>query len=115
MNGRRLREQGLAAVLLLPSALIFAAFFFYPLSRLVYLGLHQQNRFGTAERWVGWSQFSEVLTGDDFRDGLGHTVVYVLLTVPAGLVLGVLLAVAAHRRLRGIRVFQTIFGSTVAS
>lgn len=29
--------------------------------------------------------------------------------------LGVLLAVAAHRRLRGIKVFQTIFGSTVAS
>jgi len=115
MSGRRIRERGLAAVLLLPSALIFAAFFFYPLYRLVYLGLHQQNRFGTAERWVGWSQFSDVLTGDDFRDGLSHTVVYVLLTVPAGLVLGVLLAVAAHRRLRGIRVFQTIFGSTVAS
>ncbi len=35
--------------------------------------------------------------------------------MPAGLVLGMLLAVAAHRRLRGIKVFQTIFASTVAT
>ncbi|HSP03429.1 MAG TPA: sugar ABC transporter permease, partial [Acidimicrobiales bacterium] len=40
---------------------------------------------------------------------------YVLRTVPAGLVLGVLLAVAANRRLRGIKVFPTIFSSTVAT
>ena len=38
-----------------------------------------------------------------------------LFTVPAGLVLGILLAVAANRRLRGIKVFQTIFASTVAT
>jgi sn-glycerol 3-phosphate transport system permease protein len=115
VSGRRVREGVLAAALLVPSLVVFVAFFFYPLYRLVYLGLHQQNRFGTQERWVGWSQFSDVLTGADFRAGLGHTVTYVLLTVPLGLVLGVLLAVAAHRRLRGIKVFQTIFGSTVAS
>jgi sn-glycerol 3-phosphate transport system permease protein len=35
--------------------------------------------------------------------------------VPAGLVLGVLLAVAAHRRLKGVKVFQAIFSSTLAS
>ena len=39
----------------------------------------------------------------------------VLLIVPAGIVLGVLLAVTAHRRLRGIKFFQTVFASTVAS
>lgn len=104
-----------AAALLVPSAVIFAAFFFYPLYRLVYLGLHRQNRFGTEERWVGWSQYREVLTGDEFTEGLQHTVLFVVLTVPAGLVLGVLLAVAANRPLRGIKVFHTIFASTVAS
>ena len=35
--------------------------------------------------------------------------------MPLGLVLGILLAVAANRRLRGIKIFQTIFSSTVAS
>jgi sn-glycerol 3-phosphate transport system permease protein len=111
----RVRQALLALALIVPSLVVFAAFFFYPLYRLVYLGLHQQNRFGTAERWVGFDQYRAVLTGDEFTDGLWITVRFVLLTVPLGIALGVLLAVAANRRLRGIKVFQTIFASTVAS
>jgi sn-glycerol 3-phosphate transport system permease protein len=111
----RLKDGLLAVVLLAPSLAVFVAFFFYPLFRLVYLGLHQQNRFGTAQRWVGWSQYADELTGQQFTDGLRHTTWFVLYTVPLGLVLGILLAVAANRRLRGIKVFQTIFASTVAS
>lgn len=112
---RRTRDRLLAALLLAPSFAIFAAFYFYPLYRLVYLGLHQQNRFGTAERWVGWSQYSTELTSDEFTSGLRHTTWFVVYTVPIGLVLGILLAVAANRRLRGIKVFQAILASTVAS
>ena len=112
---RRLGDRLLALVLLVPSLLIFAAFFFYPLYRLVYLGLHQQNRFGTAERYVGFSQYTETLVGSEFLDGLRISATYVVLTVPLGLVLGTLLAVAANRHLRGIKIFQTIFASTVAT
>lgn len=112
---RRTREALLAYAMLLPSLVIFAWFFFYPLYRLVEMGLHQKNRAGTAERWVGWSQFSDVLGGDEFREGVRITGTYVLYTVPLGLVLGVLLAVAANRRLKGIKVFQAIFSSTIAT
>ena len=119
MSGRRasrpVRDGVVAALLLLPSAAIFVAFFFYPLYRLVDLGLHQQNRFGTAERWVGLEQYRDVLGGTEFGDGLSITLRYVAFTVPLGIVLGLLLAVAANRRLRGIKIFQTIFASTVAS
>jgi sn-glycerol 3-phosphate transport system permease protein len=112
---RRAKDRLLAVLFLAPAAVVFAAFSFLPLYRLVDLGLHQRNRFGTAERWVGWDQYREVLGGDEFRSGLEVTLRYIVLTVPAGLVLGVLLAVAAHRRLRGIKVFQAIFASTVAT
>jgi sn-glycerol 3-phosphate transport system permease protein len=112
---RKLKDNLLALAFLIPSAVIFGWFFFYPLYRLFYLGLHQQNRFGTAERYVGWSQFSDVLTGEQFRSGLEISARYVLYTVPLGLVLGILLAVAANRHLRGIKIFQTIFASTIAS
>jgi sn-glycerol 3-phosphate transport system permease protein len=112
---RRLKDHLLAVVFLAPSAVIFITFFFYPLYRLVYLGLHQQNRFGTAERYVGFSQYTDTLSGDSFLDGLRISGEYVILTVPLGLVLGTLLAVAANRRLRGIKIFQTIFASTVAT
>jgi sn-glycerol 3-phosphate transport system permease protein len=111
----RVKDRLLAAALLAPAGLVLAAFSGYPLYRLVYMGLHQRNRFGTAERWVGWEQYGDVFGGDEFRSGVEITVRYIVLTVPAGLVLGVLLAVAANRRLRGIKVFQAIFASTVAT
>ena len=115
MTAERAKHTALAVMLLAPSAVIFVTFFFLPLYRLVDLGLHEQNRFGTEERWVGWSQYTDVLTGDDFLDGLRHSVLFVLYTVPAGVVLGILLAVAANRQLRGIKFFQTVFASTVAT
>ncbi len=111
----RTREHALAAAFLLPSVVVFSAFFFYPIGRIVYLGFFQQNQTRTRQRYVGFDQYRSVLTGHDFSEGLTITVKYVLLTVPAGLVLGVLLAVAANRKLRGMKIFHTIFASTVAT
>jgi sn-glycerol 3-phosphate transport system permease protein len=112
---RATHDAGLAALFLAPSVVVFSAFFFYPIGRIVYLGLFQQNQTRTRQRYVGPQQYSDVLTGPEFIDGLSTTLKYVALTVPAGLVLGVLLAVAANRTLRGIKIFQTIFSSTVAT
>ncbi len=116
MRGRRSwKDTALGLAFLAPSAAVFVAFFFLPLYRLIRLGLFQQNRYGTKETWVGFSQYTDTLTGQEFLDGVRISATYVLYTVPLGLVLGVLLAVAANRRLRGMKVFQTIFASTVAS
>jgi sn-glycerol 3-phosphate transport system permease protein len=113
---RRLREGGLAYLFLLPSLVVFAVFFYYPLYRLVWFATHQQSRFrNRPATYVGTEQLTETLSGNDFFDGLVHSGLFMVYTVPLGIVLGVLLAVAAHRRLRGIKIFQTIFSSTVAS
>ncbi|HEX4906870.1 MAG TPA: sugar ABC transporter permease [Acidimicrobiales bacterium] len=111
----RLRETLTALAFILPSLVVFWAFFFYPFEQLVLRGLYRNNSAGTNLRWVGWSQYGDVLGGSEFRDGLWHSVQFVLFTVPAGLLLGTVLAVAANRRLRGIKVFQTIFSSTIAT
>ena len=111
----RLREVLIAAAFLLPSLVIFVAFFFYPFEQLVLRGLYRNNAAGTNLRYVGWSQYGDVLSSEQFRDGLWHSVQYVIFTVPAGLILGTVLAVAANRRLKGIKVFQGIFSSTIAT
>jgi sn-glycerol 3-phosphate transport system permease protein len=111
----RFKEAGMAFLFLAPSAVLFAVFFFYPFEQLVLRGLYRNNAQGTNLRYVGWEQYKDVLTGDEFTQGLWHSIQYVIFTVPAGLILGTLLAVAAHRKLRGIRIFQTIFSSTVAT
>lgn len=109
------REAFAALLCLAPSLVVFGIFCYYPLYRLFVLSAQRSNSFGTRTRWVGFGQLGDLLTGSDFRNGLSHSVQYVVFTVPLGLVLGVLLATAAHRPLRGIKVFQTIFSSTVAS
>lgn len=108
------KEVGLALAFLLPSALVFAIFFYLPFINLIGWGRYKSTK-GGGYRDVGFDQYRDLLFGEQFRDGLIHSATFVLYTVPAGLVLGVLLAVAAHRRLKGIKVFQAIFSSTLAS
>lgn len=109
------REVLLALALLAPSIAVFVVFFYRPFLNLLNWGRFESRRNGAYFEDVGLAQYREALSSDDFREGLWHSVQFVLYTVPAGLVLGVLLAVAAHRRLRGIKVFQAIFSSTLAS
>lgn len=113
---RRLRDASLGYAFLLPALAVFAVFAYYPLWRLIWFATHQQSRFrNRPASYVGFEQIQETLTGRDFVDGLIHSGLYMVYTVPLGLTLGVVLAVATHRRLRGIKIFQTIFSSTVAT
>jgi sn-glycerol 3-phosphate transport system permease protein len=112
---RRTREALLAYALLLPSLAIFAAFAYYPFYRIIHFALYQKYGNSDRESFVGVKGVFEVLGSSEFTSGLWTTVKFMLYTVPAGLLIGVLLATAAHRRLRGIKIFQTIFSSTIAS
>lgn len=113
---KRLKDGLLAYLFLLPALITFAVFAYYPLYRLVWYSLHRQPRFrNRPPTYVGVQQLVDTLGGADFRSGLVHSATFMLYTVPLGLALGVLLAVAAHRRLKGIKIFQTVFSSTVAT
>lgn len=116
----RVRESMLAYLLLLPSLIIFGIFAYYPLFRTFWYATHHQSRFrNKPATYVGFQQIYDTLlngqTNSDFIDGLIHSGLFMLYTVPLGIIFGVLLAMAAHRRLKGIKIFQTIFSSTVAS
>jgi sn-glycerol 3-phosphate transport system permease protein len=106
----------LAYVLLLPALFIFGVFIFYPFIKNFDLAMHKTPLFpGLPTKSVGLDQFGEVLGSHDFWNSLWTTVLFALLTVPAGIVLGVGLATLAHQRLKGIAIYRTIFSSTVAT
>ena len=113
---RRRREAGLAFLLLLPSLVIFGVFIFYPFFKNFYLGFYRTPPFpGLPKRFVGFDQYSEVLTSSEFLNSVKTTVAFAFMTVPTGIVLGLGLAVVAHQKLKGIGVYRTIFSSTVAT
>jgi len=113
---RRRREAALGYALIAPAMAVFAVFVFYPLVRTVQLGFFRAPPFpGLPSKAVGFGQYRQVLGSADFRQSLKVTVLFGLYTVPTGIVLGTGLAVLAHQRLRGIRIFRTVFSSTVAT
>jgi sn-glycerol 3-phosphate transport system permease protein len=113
---RSTREAGLAYLLILPALTIFAVFIFYPFLKNFYLGFYKTPPFpGLPKRFVGLDQYRDVLTSSDFLNSLRTTVTFALLTVPAGIALGIALAVLAHQRLKGVGIYRMIFSSTVAT
>ncbi len=113
---RRRRETGLAFLFLLPSLIIFGVFIFYPFFKNFYLGFYRTPPFpGLPKTWVGFDQYRDVLTSSEFVDSVKTTVAFALMTVPAGIALGLFLAVLAHQKLKGVGIYRTIFSSTVAT
>lgn len=112
----RVREAALGYLLLLPALAVFGVFVFYPFAENFRLALYEAPPYpGLPSHYVGLHQFAQVLTSSDFVQSLLSTVVFVVMVVPTGLLLGLLLAVAARRRLRGMAAYRVIFSSTVVT
>jgi len=115
-RSRRLREMGLAYLLLAPALLAFGVFTFYPFLRNFKLMLYETPPVpGLPAHYVGLHQIVPTLTSTQFTQSLVTTLIFVVLVVPLSLILGLVLAVAAHRRLKGIAIYRMIFSSTVVS
>ncbi len=101
--------------MLAPSAVVLGGFVLYPLVRAVWLGQQRCDNLGRNCTSVGFGQYTDMFRSVEFQNALWVTVKFALLTVPAGLVFGVGLAMLADKYLRGIGAFRTIFSSTVAT
>jgi len=112
---RRKSDAPIAALMLAPSLVVLSAFVLYPLGKSVWLGHERCANTGRRCKSVGWDQYVDVFRSQEFQKALGVTIKFALITVPAGLILGVALAVLADRYLRGIGIFRAIFSSTVAT
>jgi sn-glycerol 3-phosphate transport system permease protein len=116
LRARRRREAALGYLFLIPAMAVFIAFAFYPFFRNFKLMLYETPPVpGVPARFVGLSQIIPTITSTQFTQSLLTTFIFVLLVVPISLLLGLLLAVAAHRKLKGIAIYRVIFSSTVVS
>ena len=115
-RSRRRKEALLAYLLLLPALALFGVFSFYPFLRNFKLMLYETPPVpGLPSRYVGLHQIVPTITSTQFTQSLVTTLLLVVLVVPASLLAGLGLAVAAHRKLKGMAVYRVIFSSTVVS
>lgn len=115
---KRLRAKGLASfgygmLYVLPSLLLFGLFLFYPMIRTIYLSFFRSDTQGNPIEFVGWENFSHLLQSSIFHESAKATFLFVLYTVPPGVLLALTLALLANQKLKGINMFRTMFASTM--
>ena len=116
LRTRKRKEALLAYGLLLPALVLFGAFSFYPFFRNFKLMLYETPPVpGLPAHYVGLHQIGQTLTSTQFTQSLVTTLIFVVLVIPISLILGLALAVAAHRKLKGMAIYRMIFSSTVVS
>ena len=100
-------------VYLLPSVAIFAIFVIYPFARTIITSLFATTPAGGLTQFIGIDNFVTLLTDPLYTQAIVNTLVYVLLTVPATIVIALLLAVLTAQDLPGMGIFRTIFSATM--
>ncbi|MCC7372789.1 MAG: sugar ABC transporter permease [Chloroflexi bacterium] len=110
------RQETIAGYLfLLPNILGFLVFSSIPVFATFTISMLDWDLI-RAPRFVGLENYIKLLTDDAvFRKVLWNTAYYVLGTVPAGVILSLLLALAMNTNVRGIAIYRALFFIPVIS
>ena len=107
-RARRRREAASAWALLGPSLVGVGVFLVVPVAVVFALSLMDWDLI-SEPRWVGGEHYADLLGDRAFWNSLAVTGRFVLLAIPASIVLGLLLAVALNRGLPGTRALRTLY------
>jgi raffinose/stachyose/melibiose transport system permease protein len=106
---RRLQDNLLIALFLLPALILFLLFVIYPIFRSIYFSLFDWNGLGPAVDFVGLQNFKDILNDQVFLKALRNALLIIIFSVGAQLPLALALAVMVGRDLPGRGLFRTIF------
>jgi multiple sugar transport system permease protein/sn-glycerol 3-phosphate transport system permease protein len=104
---------GTGMLYLLPALLLLGVFLFYPIIMTLYYSFFEVGGGGQVGDFVGWEYYVDLLQSPQFRQSMVSTLLFVLYTVPAQIIISLFLAVLANEKLKGIGFFRTIFSSTL--
>ncbi|MFK9092030.1 carbohydrate ABC transporter permease [Bacillus salipaludis] len=97
-----------------PHLILFAIFFLIPTLYGIYISFTNWDLIGDPE-FVGFANYKEILFNqestfyDQLRIGLGNTFKFVLFTVPACIIVPLLLAAGLNTKPKGMKFFQALF------
>ena len=97
-----LSERALGTLLLLPAALLLATIVVYPIATLLWTSLTSvdPNNPQAGEQFVGLGNYLRAFDDDRFWRSTGNTLLYIVVTVPGALVVGLGLALLANQSFR---------------
>lgn len=104
----QLSQIGWACLFLAPNFVLVMLFTFIPALGGLALSTAEWDVF-SAPKYVAAENYIDLVDDDDFWIALRNTIVYSFTTVPVGIALSLVLAIALNQRLPGTLVFRTIF------
>jgi sn-glycerol 3-phosphate transport system permease protein len=99
---------------LLPSLILFCVFIFYPFLQTIYKSLFIVDSLGHINKYVGFENYTYILSDPKFLQAIENTFLFVLLTVPTSKILGLLLALLANKRRKLSLFYETSFAVPMA-
>ena len=99
---------------LIPCMLVFAVFLFYPFFKTIYLSLFLTDKMGQAKIFVGLENYIDLLTSESFRNSFKVPLIFVVIVVVGGMLLGLIAAVLCNKAFPGIRFFSTAYALPMA-
>ena len=108
-SNQRARAEALSAYFFIsPYLLITLIFTVGVIVFAVYISFTNFNLYTTPE-WAGLDNYAKALTGTQFIRSLANVFWYVLIVVPVQTALAVALATLLNAKVKGLRIFRTIF------
>ncbi len=107
--GKEWRDTLVGYAFVLPFMILFVIFTLYPIVQGFWISLHNWELVGTNIQFIGLSNYQRLLNDKLFWSSLEHTIVFVILSGPVLVIVGLLFALMLNRKIRGMGVFRTLF------
>jgi multiple sugar transport system permease protein len=103
-----------------PAIVLIGLFSIFPIVWSVVLSFQHSDLLTPESPWVGWANYKQLAKDPVFTKAITHTLIYTSLFVPFSIAIGLLVAVAMNRQVRGMSfyrmaVFITLAISTIST
>ncbi|WP_225742977.1 carbohydrate ABC transporter permease [Marinilactibacillus sp. Marseille-P9653] len=99
---------------LIPAIGIFFMFTYWPFLRTIYRSLFLTDNRGIEKVFIGFKNYTDLLTSASFMNSLMVTMQYVVIVLVIGMGFGFLTAVLCNKTFPGIRFFSTVYAMPMA-
>lgn len=94
------RHRWLPVILIAPLLLLVLLFFYAPIVQAFYWSVYLERPFGGASEFVGWDNFSRVLSDPEFWKASWRTLIFMVTASSLAVLVPLILAIAADRGIR---------------
>ncbi|MFC5529651.1 carbohydrate ABC transporter permease [Cohnella yongneupensis] len=98
-----------AYFMIAPTLIGTLVFWSWPAFYSIYLGFLKSENFGLVNHWVGFKNYEKLFHDSEFWQNLRNTLYYMVLFVPATVVLSTFFAVMLNAKIKGQSIFRVIF------